>query len=301
MLKTIVNSFSFIHLGNDNDLLILVDEEKNSILSNSQTKSVLFTFNFNRLAGERIFETQDHLTDSLRIVLGNFTKEFLYISVNLYSIHRSSASMNSEKSPFLTISLCFLISSSSSGVRVESISSSMDSSIRSILFLISLNSFKISARETVSCIVDNLVKEIDKCYFSKRSKYLSISSSFFNINMPNSVKTYALDPFGESSRRIGLIKPVSISSLIPYDNVFLSTTFSRSLHLLGPSRSARSILKLPVFDTFLSKLSVFSFIQLLLVFLQFITWFNNSPTIVGKSQTINMVGNLPTIVGRLAT
>ncbi|GEM_PF-3971005 len=73
-------------------------------------------------------------------------------------------------------------------------------------------------------------------------EYSSISSSFFNINMPNSVKTYALDPFGESSRRIGFTSPSLMNSSIRRLTELLSplAIFSSSIQVLGSLR-ARSM------------------------------------------------------------
>ncbi len=231
-LQPIVNPASLIYFRNGNDLLLFVDEEEDPVISNSQAESILFTFDFPWLGGERIFKAQNLLTNPFSIVLWDSAKEFLHISVNLYSIHRSSASMNSEKSPLFIISLCFLISSSSSGVNVESINSSTASSMRSIFLLISLNSLRRSRSDTVSCIFGNMLTEVDKGYCFE---YFSISSSFCRTNLPKSVRTYAFDPFGVSLSKTGSTRPRSINSFIRLVSDLLSplATSRSSDHLFG--------------------------------------------------------------------
>jgi len=153
MLQPIVSSISLVYFGNGNNLLFFVDKKENPVVSNLSTEDVFFAFDFPWLGGKGIFETQNLLKDPLSIVLWDFAEELLHILVNLYSIHRSSASINSESRPFFIISLCFLISSSSSGVRVESNRSSMTSSIWSILCLISLNSLRTSDLSLSPCLI----------------------------------------------------------------------------------------------------------------------------------------------------
>lgn len=65
--------------------------------------------------------------------------------------------------------------------------------------------------------------------------YLSISSSFCRTNLPKSVKTYALEPFGESSRRIGFTSPSLINSSILRLTEFLSpfAILSSSIQVFG--------------------------------------------------------------------
>jgi len=140
--------------------------------------------------------------------------------------------------------------------------------------------------ETVSCIDNCYVEEVDKSYCLE---YFSISPSFCRTNLPKSVKTYALEPFGESFSSVGSTNPSSTSSLMLWDRVFLSTTFSKSLHLCGSLERAINIRKLPVLDSFFINPSNFPFIQQLLVLFQFILLFNNIPTFVGKTQTLNML------------
>ena len=70
---------------------------------------------------------------------------------------------------------------------------------------------------------------------------------------------YALEHFGESSRRTGSINPISTSSFMPNESVFLSAIFSNSLHLIGLSLRAKSFLEFPVLESFIKRHNRLSF------------------------------------------